>query len=298
MLATGFPPIVGCSDFAPADDTCQRVNCDNSDDGPDLWSCLGAPAGDRPTPGGTVTYEIPIVDYITQSLADGLVVQLCNNTDVSCNAPNAVVPRGVDNAVDDGIRVQLAQGFGEVSFIRVLSTSVTGTVDIDLNGDGMTPDPDVYIPYAYYFGDTVFTERVVQPNFQLLRVSNVDELATGANITLDQTRALTIVRAYDCLDNPAEGVTFRITYVGDDGGDLPQPFTVYNGLPFTPDERTDFLVTDRDGQGGFANVPFGNMQVFASINGQEFGPVTATAARGQITAVEVHARRFGRPIDD
>jgi hypothetical protein len=127
-------------------------------------------------------------------------------------------------------------------------------------------------------------------------------LAQSAAIVVDPARALFIVRAYDCDDNPAPNVKFDIEYVGDDGGDLPQPYTILGRLPFTPPTRSDFLPTDDDGQGGFANVPFGAVRVFASTDGVDgqpiaIGPdvgVSATAGPGQITVVEVHAQAFGR----
>lgn len=290
----------GCGDLADPADTFSCVSLGTCSEaptasGPGRWDCLDDAEPQRPEAAGMVRYELPIVNYTSQLPAQGLQIQSCSKTDTTCASGSVV---SVERMDADGVEVPLERSFGRNNYLKVQSTDVEGTIPLDANMDGVMPDPDFYIPYAYYFGDTVYGDRRIEPDFQLLRLSDVLRVAGTANISIDPARALLIVRAYDCNDDPAPGVTFDINYAGDDGGDLPQPYTVRGGLPFPPPSRDQFLPTDDDGQGGFANVPFGSVSVSASIDGVPFGPpggVTATAAPGQITAVEVHARIYGMP---
>lgn len=292
---------LGCSGLADPEDTydcLRRGICDSPDEDPlGRWSCLAGAAPPRPTAEGAVDYVLPIVDYTSQNPADELRIQRCSKPDSSCMTGEPV-PIAAPGTSSDGVLVQLERSFGRNNYLKVTSASVVGMVPLDVDGDGVTPDPDVYIPYAYYFGDTVYESRRVAPNFQLLRFSDVARLARDASLSLNPARALLIVRAYDCNDDPAPGVQFRIAHAGDDMGDPPQPYTVYGGLPIPPPSLDEFLPTDEDGQGGFANVPFGTVQVFARVGDRVIGPtvgVSATAVAGQITAVEVHARLYGMP---
>lgn len=301
-LAWGVGALGGCAELADPGDTYNCFSLGTCSEAPpdapapSRWDCLDDADPERPEEAaGRVRYELPIVNYTSQLPAQGLQIQSCSKTDTTCQS-GPVVP--VEGMGAGGVQVPLERSFGRNNYLKVQSTDVEGTIPIDVNMDGVMPDPDFYIPYAYYFGDTVYGDRRIEPDFQLLRLSDVLRVAGTANISIDPARALLIVRAYDCNDEPAPGVTFDIDYAGDDGGDLPQPYTVRGGLPFPPPSREQFLPTDDDGQGGFANVPFGSVSVSASIDGVSFGPpggVTATAAPGQITAVEVHARIYGMP---
>ncbi|HWO14685.1 MAG TPA: hypothetical protein VNN80_34520 [Polyangiaceae bacterium] len=299
-------PLAGCSGLAQGNETFECVQAGNCDVLASpleeaRWSCLDQGAGSGATTApdtGMVNYDLPIVDYISQDPASDLRIERCTKPDTSCSSGTQVTV-GPRNAGAD-VSVALERGFGRNNYLKVTSTNVGATpLPVDLDGNGMN-DPDIYIPYAYYFGDTVYGERRVEPDFQLLRISDVLRLAGGAGLTVnltDFTRTLLIVRAYDCNDDPAPNVKFRLETAADENGSPAQPFTVRGGLPFPPPTVDDFLPTDADGQGGFANVPVGNVQVFATVNDRPIGPVageTGTAAPLQITTIEVHANRYGR----
>jgi hypothetical protein len=262
------------------------------------WSCLGAAETPRPESStGNVDYTLPIVDYLSQAPAGDLSIQRCSKQDAGClnGLGLPLTSSGGNNSPN--VTISLERSFGRNNYLLVTSTNVVGTVAQDINGDGIMPDPDIYIPYAYYFGDTVYETRSVAPDFQLLRVSDVGRLSATSGIAVNPARSVIIVRAYDCLDQPAPNVQFAISYVGDDMGEAPTPYTIYGGLPFPPPPGEEFLPTDLEGQGGFVNVPFGNVQVSATVDDRPIGPlegVTATAVPGQITVVEVHTLPYGK----
>lgn len=293
-----------CSDMADGNESFTCVNegtCGETSQGVETdprWSCLGAVEPPRPeTTSGNVNYTLPIVDYLSQNPAGDLSIQRCSKQDAGCVNGVSLPLTSQPASTNPEVTVSIERSFGRNNYLLVTSTNVVGMVDQDINGDGVVPDPDIYIPYAYYFGDTVYVTRNVAPDFQLLRVSDVGRLSATSGIPVNPARSVMIVRAYDCLDQPAPNVQFSISYVGDDMNQPPTPYTIYGGLPFPPPAGEEFLPTDQEGQGGFVNVPFGNVSVTATVDDRPIGPlegVTATAVPGQITVVEVHALPYGR----
>jgi hypothetical protein len=227
----------------------------------------------------TVTYRLPVVDWVGGAPIQDLVILKCANIDAPCNSSVGVVmpPNG---RTDPYVAVDLDVGFK--GFLKLVSPN--GITDPN------TPagTANAYVPETYYFGDTIYANRTVETIIQVLRQPILISVAQTIGINIDFMKALLVLRVLDCRGKPAPDVTFKITGAGD-------PYTVIGGIPRRPDLGQDFYPTDADGQAGFANVPTGNVFVDAYIGETKINrdSVAATALAGQLTAVEVHARPWG-----
>jgi hypothetical protein len=278
----------GCSDMDPGTDTWQLLNGGgNGDDGTGSnWSCLEDPAtAEKPeaNPNRMITYELPIEDWVDRSPIPGLNILKCATIDGACNMPLAAPITPPDSRTDQVVSVPLEEGFA--GFLKFVSAD-----GVTLLPDG-TPDvTNAYVPEAYYFGDTVFANRSVQPNIQVLRTPVLLQVAQNINIALDFASAIIVLRVFDCDGEPAAGARFTLNKPG-------EPYTFQSGLPQTPDDSTDFIPTDAQGQAGFANVAPGFVfaDAYVASTGAKINrsTVSATALANQLTVMEIHARPYG-----
>src|SRR4051812_22504416 len=92
LLAAGS--VTGCSSVADPNDTWKRVEQRTqpySDPGEGNWSCLTDPPPAAPTvvagAGTTVTYRLPIVDWVGDAPVKGLSILKCAAIDGECSTP-------------------------------------------------------------------------------------------------------------------------------------------------------------------------------------------------------------------
>jgi hypothetical protein len=253
------------------------------------WACLkdakpAAPVVDTGV-AKTVHYTLPIVDWVSRAPVNGLTILLCGELDGQCSTPLPPGPLKMqDNRQTRTVSVPLPKGF--TGFLKLVSTDGVGPLP-----DG-TPDLfNAYIPEAYYFGDTVFSDRTVTANIRMLRSPILNQMASNIGTALDPSKALLALEVLDCDEQPASGVRFEL------GGASGEPFTLIGGLPKLPTSPETFVPTDTSGLAGFANVDPGYVFVDAFLvdSNERISRevVAATALPGQLTIVEVHARPFG-----
>jgi hypothetical protein len=230
-----------------------------------------------------VEIELPIIDWVDGAPVNGLNIQKCAAIDALCLEPLGPAATFPDNRSDQHVALALESGFN--GLLRIASTD-----GISLLPDGGPDLTNAYLPEAYYFGDTIYRDRIVIQKIQLLRAPILAQLAGNLGVALDPAAALLVGVALDCNEQPAAGVRFEINKPG-------IPFTLVGGLPRLASPPSDFIPTDDAGQGGFANLPAGYVFIdaYVALTGTRINrtQVSATALPGQLTVVEVHARPFG-----
>jgi hypothetical protein len=281
---------MGCAGESDPNDTWQKkYSTFSRDPAAGNWACSSDPIPAAPAsdlgPAKTVNYTLPIVDWVNDAPVNGLSILQCAALDGTCSSPLPPGPlKAQDNRAARAVSVRLERGFS--GFLKLVSTDGIGPLP-----DG-TPDLfDAYVPEAYYFGNTVFSDRAIASDIKMLRAPILNQIAGNIGVALDPAKALLVLEVFDCDENPASGVRFEIN------GSSGSPFTLIGGLPKLPAPPETFVPTDAAGQAGFANVDPGYVFVDAFVaNGNvgiSHGPVAATALPGQLTIVEVHARPFG-----
>lgn len=260
---------------------------------PDNWRCL-TEQQTRPVDAGQFTFRFPIVNWEDESPVPGLVINTCSKTDTVCVEPlSSPIISPDTNQSDRFVSMNLESDFGRFNFIELMST------------DGVVVDPtsqevdvtNAFVPVSYYLGDTTHASRTIAPLIRLTRAPLHRGLFEALGVTLSETKGFTTARVFDCNGNTAPGVRFEIspTYTEEP----PTPFTYVDGLLQRTFDSDEYLVTDADGEAGFANVPAGNIRVLAFLDSHgdlPIGPpggIAATARPGQVTVVELHAKEYG-----
>jgi hypothetical protein len=269
-----------CSGLDNPDDTWFKLEPQELGEGD--WSCLGRPLVAAPAAQGTVTYQLGVEDWVTGEPVSDLTIQTCGSLDDECGTPRAT-QKLPNNRATSLVTLQLDVGFS--GLLHFASND-----GITLLADG-TPDlTNAYVPNAYYFGDTVYRDRVVPTKVKLLRAPIVRQLAQNLPLDLDPQSALLVMVALDCDDKPAAGVRFSIDRQG-------VAYTLIGGRPQSPATPSELILTDGLGQGGFANVPPGYVFINAFLGRSEtrINPtvISAAALPNQLTVVEVHAAPYG-----
>lgn len=189
------------------------------------WSCLEVPPElPADSAGPHVSFSMPIVESISQMPPPSLQVRACSLLDSDCGHP---VTDSVGPTEDGLVHVSLPLGFQGFFEIRSDDTA----------------------PALFFLHETLRRDTVTAP-LPLISATGLAVLAANNDAVLDfEHDGLVVIRAYDCLGQPAAGVDLS----SDEDG---QVFMFVDGLP-----RVGVEVTDMSGLGGFMNVPPGFVHV-------------------------------------
>ncbi len=209
------------------------------------WGCVGEV---EPVPSGDMdTLTARFLDLITNKPAPGITVKLCNKFDAPCDAPIGTPVPDADGAV-------------------------TVTIPSELEAYLEVQGPDYYPMLA-------FLDHVAQDENEvvfMIPTGVAAALAQTADVTIDDTKGLLLVRTTDCTWAPTEGASVSIFPT-----DQETRFYTINNTT-TPDASE----TDTAGNAGFINVTPGTVSVSGTIGpmGKKFGQVSTLIRSGTITA--------------
>ena len=199
-----------------------------------IWGCLGNVV--EPTPDPTLFVQFPMkLVYATDGspLETDAVVDVCDKLDIDCANTDPKFPKGLSPDAEGMIDVVVPEGFD--GFVRVTSAEIV--------------DSRIYVGRPIVVAPSV-------KEIQLLRPIEYEALSIIAGNEPDPTRGTAIVLAVDCQGIAAGGVHLE-TPNADSGS---TEFYLINQAPTVPPTAT---ATDKDGFGGFFNLPVSSAVVRA-----------------------------------
>lgn len=199
-----------------------------------IWGCLGEVVEPTPDPTKTVEFEMRLA-YAVGGAAVGTstVVDVCDKLDVTCTNTDPGLPKGLNPDANGVVDVAVPEGFD--GFVQVTGPNLV--------------DSRIYV------GRPLVGPPPVQ-EVQVLSPMDLELLATLAGDDPDPTRGTAIVLAIDCSGDGAGGVRFETPNADDET----LQFYLINQSPTVPPTAT---ATDKDGFGGFFNLPVASAVVRA-----------------------------------
>jgi hypothetical protein len=257
----------GCVELKPGEDHSIEVNTADVPLEPDPdaelvtndpeWACLANPVSSEPPVGGSSVFlAVPIVETVSQLPPATLQVHACAMIDPDCLRP---ITEYVGPGPDGLVHVEVPRGFD--GFLEVVSDETV---------------PAMFFMHKELLRDTL--EEVLP----LISIPSLLALAMNNDAALDlQNDGLMVVRAYNCLSEPAAGVRFEADVEG-------IVFMFVEGVP-----RIGAEETDSGGTGGFVNVPPGFVHVTGKhvASGFKAGSESAVVRGQWLTYVDL------QPID-
>jgi hypothetical protein len=212
------------------------------------WSCLGG-AGLPLPEARPATVIFQLRDLIRDEPAAGVTAKLCRKLDFDCAQPLVTGMRG-DN--EGTLTVEVGAGFD-------------GYVELN------SPDR---LPGIYFFYPPVSGDRVI-PNVPLIRSGELQQFAALAGKPVVSGRGHVMLGAYNCRQEPAEGVRL----FSDDADSNTTPFYLVKRVPTVTASGTD-----SSGRGGMINLRAGSISVSGSTpDGRAIGSVGLFVRAGTIT---------------
>jgi hypothetical protein len=198
------------------------------------WGCLGNVVEPTPDPSRSVAFDIRLAYAVGGSaVSTDTVVDVCDKLDITCVDADPKYPKGLHPDPGGIVDVVVPEGFD--GFVQVTGPNLV--------------DSRIYV------GRPIVGPPSVK-EVQMLSPTDFDLLATLAGQAPDPARGTAIVLAVDCRGDGAGGVRFETPNA--DAETL--PFYLINQSPTVPPTAT---ATDKDGFGGFFNLPLSSAVVRA-----------------------------------
>jgi hypothetical protein len=211
---------------AYADATCVEEVCVPNP----AWSCVGRVKWPAPK-SGKFTARLPLTDLVTEQPAKGITARVCRKLDVDCTQP---VSSGAVSDESGTLAVELEAGFDGY---------------IELRGPG-------YMPGLYFFYPPIDADREVQ-FLPLLSPAVFGQFVMLAGHEVEPDRGHLLLGAYDCRNQPAEGVRFS----SQESDDKTFAFYLIKRIP-----NVSAKVTDSAGRGGLVNLRAGPVSLIGSVD--------------------------------
>jgi hypothetical protein len=262
----------------PGTDTYDSLNRDlvDTDNEPRVadWSCVGDPLTAPPTEiPDSVTYEFPLVEWVSDVPLPSRTVRVCNKVDPGCSQPVA------------GAQVMIQPND------RNVRVTMRGGLNVFLD---MAATPE-YVAETLWLDGPLYSDQT-GGRIQFLSIQTVISLATNISLPIDPTfmTGLVAIRAHDCIGAIAGGALYEIDDTSATAANV-YPYTFINGSP-----RGDALAgtrttipSDSSPWAGFINVRPGPLTVrgYLAETGDEFGSAQTFIQPGVLSVVEI------RPLD-
>lgn len=199
-----------------------------------VWGCLGNVVEPVPDLSKSVEFNIALVYAVGgDPVSTDTVIDICDKLDITCADSDPKYPKGLHPDADGNVEVVVPEGFD--GFVQVTGPELV--------------DSRVYV------GRPLVEPPSVEA-IQLLSPSDYNLLATLAGDEPDPTRGSAIVLVLDCGGEGVSGVRFE-TPTSD--SETVQ-FYLINQAPAPTPTAT---ATDKDGFGGFFNLPVSSAVVRA-----------------------------------
>jgi hypothetical protein len=225
---------------------CVKSTCQTPPAPPNpTWGCVGHV--EPPDGGAMVEVTVQLLDLISMMPAPGLTADLCSKYDPPCANPL------------------------ETNLAPDATGNVTVTVASDFEGY-------LLVQGSNYLTTLVFLDQVAMPKnpVVLLLTPGVEMgIAGQANVTLDPSAGLLLMRTTSCQYAPAAGVSLTIS-----PSDMQTGFYVVNSVA-----SPNATETDTSGNAGFANVEPGTPTITATLGpgGEAMGQITTLVRPGAVT---------------
>lgn len=295
---------VGCSALDDGGDTCALDDtCEISTVEPPpeetAWGCLTLPPPAVNQPSAMpVVYAVPVVEWSVRTplTGRGLTATLCGIAQAQCDSPLAQ-PYTVEPASVGGMPVPIPMPLAPVP----LPEGFDGFIKFQVTDEVPSPET-AFLPLAYYLGGPVIGQ-VTATDLALLMIrrnllNTVIQQSferTGLDGDMEATvdtvmRGIVVLRAIDCLGEPAPDVRFTINREGVIPFQLPRSRLPLSGQP----PYTEPIYTDELGTAGFVNVLPGNVRVEAYRRDDTvpFGTYDIGVLEGQISLTVLRPAYF------
>ncbi len=224
---------------AGADDSatrssCISANCTDACSSDNAWSCLDQrPPVLKPPTLDPITFNMTVVEFLSEMPYDQVTVKACSPTDLDCTAP-------LDTAVTD-----------HGAFALTVPTGANGFDGyIDLSGGTLYPTLYYFLPPVIVGGD--------RGRLRLPSADTIKLLSGAIKVDLDATRGHLALVPWDCTLSPAPGVSLLIDAAAD------KDATTYyfeNNAP----NHSAMQTTADPALGGAVNLPTGLTRVRATV---------------------------------
>jgi hypothetical protein len=213
------------------DALCEASVCVEAEVVDPIWGCLGNVVEPPPDTSQTLEFTLKLVYASGGAAVTQATIDVCARLDIGCTgASSPDFPKGITPAADGSFTATIRQGFD--GFVQV-------------RGDDIM-DTRIYVGRPLIEPPSLEQVRVLKPNeYEALS-------AAVAQTSADPTRGTVIGLVVDCQTQAAAGVRFSTTAADADSDE----FYLIGQSPVKPPAAT---ATDRDGFGGFFNLPEGAM---------------------------------------
>lgn len=199
-----------------------------------IWGCLGNVEEPTADPSKTVAFPIRLAFASDGTpVPTAAVIDVCDKLDIACTGNDANLPKGLSPGADGIIEIEVPEGFD--GFVRVTHPEIV--------------DSRVYV------GRPIVEPPSVK-EVQLFRPDEYSALTTLAGQSPDPERGTAIVLVVDCQPEAVGGVRLEIPTADADSVE----FYLINQSPTIAPTATE---TDKDGFGGYFNLPAGSAVVRA-----------------------------------
>ncbi len=195
--------------------------------GDPIWGCLGNVVEPTPDTSQTVALSVRLAFASGGDPVTVATIDFCDKLDVACTGMSADFPKGLTPDAMGNVTATVRQGFD--GYVQITSPEIV--------------DSRVYV------GRPIVTAPKVK-EVQLLRPGEYSALANLALSEVDPTRGTAILLVVDCKGDAGSGVRFEAPTADAET----VQFYLINQAPTIPPTAT---ATDRDGFGGFFNLPVG-----------------------------------------
>lgn len=211
-----------------------------------------------PTPIDSVRFTMPVRDFVTDMPLTDMVVRACLETDVSCDDPVAMFE---DTAGTGDLALELPYGFA--GYLEVQS-------------------PDV-LTSLWYFTKPLYVDTSAKV-LKAVAPATLELLAAITSNTVDASKGIVIMEAFDCDRTAVSGVHFEESKAD------AVPFYIIDGLPNTESTITVHNEQDNQAAGGFLNATPGFTRFFAriGIDGPQLGSFNANVKANTVTYIDIH----------
>jgi hypothetical protein len=213
---------------------------------------------EEPQPADTVRFTMPVRDFVSDAPLVNMRVLACLENDVSCADPIATFD---DTAGTGDIVLDLPYEFAGYLEVRA----------------------DETLTSLWYFTKPLLEET----NAKVLKAvspSALTLLASVASLTVDNSRGVVILEAFDCTLTAVGGIHFE------ESKKSAIPFFIIDGIPNKESTITVRNELENQAAGGFINATpgFTNFTARLGIDGPMLGSFNANVKANTVTYLDIH----------
>jgi hypothetical protein len=243
------------SDEYATRNACIAANCADACSSKNAWSCLEhRPPALKPPTLDPITFNMTLVEFISEQPYAGIAVKACSQSDLNCAAPLQ------STTTDENGAFSLSVPSGPSGFNGY----------IDLSGGALFPVLYYFVPPLIVGGE--------RGRLRLPSTDTIGILTQAIGVTLDEKRGHLALVPWDCTLSPAPGVSLEIDSSDADA----TPYYFRQGVPNKMLKETDTAPA----LGGAVNLPARPAIVRATVTslGVQSAELNFNVRAGTLTA--------------